>query len=261
MTSRPGAVAQLVAHHTGSVGVRGSSPLSSTPLTCKFICRSPVYWVFCPPGPHRVRTGRCCHAAKGSSRPREALSGPRPVAGLAGRTVAYGYGFGISEPAAIPPEDGDPACRAPCQHVRATECGRRDDLVYVLGCGSSGGRRRGLVSRAFPVAGRERVAWRGSETVVRKTFRWPSGTSSPGPKAMRRGIGHPVACRAEKSQVSAMSISLHGSRTRRRPIGRWSIGARRVRVPRRSRRAAAGKVREASRRHQASPCWVQITQE
>ena len=25
-----GAVAQLVAHHTGSVGVRGSSPLSST---------------------------------------------------------------------------------------------------------------------------------------------------------------------------------------------------------------------------------------
>ena len=26
-----GAVAQLVAHHTGSVGVRGSSPLSSTP--------------------------------------------------------------------------------------------------------------------------------------------------------------------------------------------------------------------------------------
>jgi hypothetical protein len=28
-----GAVAQLVAHHTGSVGVRGSSPLSSTPMT------------------------------------------------------------------------------------------------------------------------------------------------------------------------------------------------------------------------------------
>ena len=28
--SRSGAVAQLVAHHTGSVGVRGSSPLSST---------------------------------------------------------------------------------------------------------------------------------------------------------------------------------------------------------------------------------------
>jgi hypothetical protein len=26
----PGAVAQLVAHHTGSVGVRGSSPLGST---------------------------------------------------------------------------------------------------------------------------------------------------------------------------------------------------------------------------------------
>ena len=28
-----GAVAQLVAHHTGSVGVRGSSPLGSTPLS------------------------------------------------------------------------------------------------------------------------------------------------------------------------------------------------------------------------------------
>ena len=37
-----GAVAQLVAHHTGSVGVRGSSPLSSTEnhwprATCKII--------------------------------------------------------------------------------------------------------------------------------------------------------------------------------------------------------------------------------
>jgi hypothetical protein len=37
-----GAVAQLVAHHTGSVGVRGSSPLSSTQkhwprATCKII--------------------------------------------------------------------------------------------------------------------------------------------------------------------------------------------------------------------------------
>src|SRR3954469_703729 len=30
---RNGAVAQLVAHHTGSVGVRGSSPLSSTQRT------------------------------------------------------------------------------------------------------------------------------------------------------------------------------------------------------------------------------------
>ena len=29
---RLGAVAQLVAHHTGSVGVRGSSPLGSTPI-------------------------------------------------------------------------------------------------------------------------------------------------------------------------------------------------------------------------------------
>lgn len=55
-----------------------------------------------------------------------------------------------------------------------------------------------------------------SETVVHKAFRRPSGMSSPRPKAMRWGIGHPVACRAEKSQVSAMSISLHGSRT---PLG------------------------------------------
>ncbi len=30
--NRPGAMAQLVAHHTGSVGVRGSSPLSSTEI-------------------------------------------------------------------------------------------------------------------------------------------------------------------------------------------------------------------------------------
>ena len=30
MTGQVGAVAQLVAHHTGSVGVRGSSPLGST---------------------------------------------------------------------------------------------------------------------------------------------------------------------------------------------------------------------------------------
>lgn len=29
-TTKHGAMAQLVAHHTGSVGVRGSSPLSST---------------------------------------------------------------------------------------------------------------------------------------------------------------------------------------------------------------------------------------
>ena len=34
-----GAVAQLVAHHTGSVGVRGSSPLSSTRLTRAFTFR------------------------------------------------------------------------------------------------------------------------------------------------------------------------------------------------------------------------------
>ena len=33
---RQGAVAQLVAHHTGSVGVRGSSPLSSTHLSRAF---------------------------------------------------------------------------------------------------------------------------------------------------------------------------------------------------------------------------------
>jgi hypothetical protein len=30
MGTTSGAMAQLVAHHTGSVGVRGSSPLSST---------------------------------------------------------------------------------------------------------------------------------------------------------------------------------------------------------------------------------------
>ena len=37
MAAHQGAVAQLVAHHTGSVGVRGSSPLSSTLVTWTFL--------------------------------------------------------------------------------------------------------------------------------------------------------------------------------------------------------------------------------
>ena len=43
---RWGAVAQLVAHHTGSVGVRGSSPLGSTPYEATGMPR-PVGRGFC----------------------------------------------------------------------------------------------------------------------------------------------------------------------------------------------------------------------
>ena len=55
---RQGAVAQLVAHHTGSVGVRGSSPLSSTLLTRPFSDSESGFRRFwCQRGGHWSRHG------------------------------------------------------------------------------------------------------------------------------------------------------------------------------------------------------------
>src|SRR3954454_4952403 len=85
---RQGAVAQLVAHHTGSVGVRGSSPLSSTPMTRAF---SSTESDLSRPGANVVATG--ARAVPGSVPHRSAhplgcvlAEGPHDVAvGVRGR--------------------------------------------------------------------------------------------------------------------------------------------------------------------------------
>ena len=105
-----GAVAQLVAHHTGSVGVRGSSPLSSTresaghracrtgfpallgrprrgrarhvpdPSRAADNCRVRVFWRPFPARPGRaVEIGRVTKRSARSARPRRAMPPTRPV--------------------------------------------------------------------------------------------------------------------------------------------------------------------------------------
>ncbi len=76
-----GAVAQLVAHHTGSVGVRGSSPLSSTRDDRAVYLRNHGGWPLVvavpgatarapdPPGTHRSDSGRRVQVARVSLDP------------------------------------------------------------------------------------------------------------------------------------------------------------------------------------------------
>lgn len=71
--NQPGAMAQLVAHHTGSVGVRGSSPLSSTEIAGQARSETgpDLFFVSDPAFTPRFCSGFClawCHLGGGVSR-------------------------------------------------------------------------------------------------------------------------------------------------------------------------------------------------